>query len=177
MPFRARPSRVTAATCAVWRHRLLASRTFASPSHLSVLPDAPVCSCFSLSHNQTPPAGFYYDVWYALSRRQWHGTGSGRKRCGKRRRKDGRAVIVWLWDAGSALGVTDDESRARQAAETFIHNGRATVARVEKATLVTGIRALNPGYARTGQGWTAQPRRNGWIRWVPLLTSPEVAAS
>jgi hypothetical protein len=86
-------------------------------------------------------------------------------------------VIVWLWDAGSALGVTNEESRARQAAEAFIRSGGADVARVEQARLVTGIRSLNPGYTRLGYGWTAQPRKNGLIRWVPLAASPEQAAS
>jgi hypothetical protein len=86
-------------------------------------------------------------------------------------------VIMWLWDAGSGHGVTDDQSRARQAAEAFMRSGRADAARVEKAHLVTGIHALNPAYARTGHGWTAQPRRGSLIRWVPLPASPEQAAS
>jgi hypothetical protein len=92
----------------------------------------------------------------------------------------GATVIVYLWDAdgpaSNALGVTDDESRAREAAEAFIHSGRATAARVEMAHFVTGVRSLNTGYARLGQGWKAQ-LRNGRIRWVPLPASPELAAS
>jgi hypothetical protein len=86
-------------------------------------------------------------------------------------------VIVWLWDAGSALGVTDNESRARLAAAAFIRSGRTTAARVEQAHFVSGVRTLNPGYMRTGQGWTAHPRGNGRIRWVPLPASPEMAVS
>jgi hypothetical protein len=86
-------------------------------------------------------------------------------------------VIVWLWDAGSGRGVTDDQTRARQAAETLIRTGRADAARVEKALLVTGISALTSGYMRTGDGWTAQPRRAGLIRWVPLPAAPQQAAS
>ena len=86
-------------------------------------------------------------------------------------------MIVWLWDAGSGHGVTDDETRARQAAEVLMRSGQADAARVEKAHLVTGIRALTSGYARTGHGWTAQPRRGGLIAWVPLPASPERAAS
>jgi len=81
-------------------------------------------------------------------------------------------MTVWLWDAGAARGVTDDETRAREAAEAFIRSGRADTARVERASLVTEVRALTTGYARTGQGWTAQPRRNGPIRWVPLRSHP-----
>jgi hypothetical protein len=86
-------------------------------------------------------------------------------------------VIVWLWDAGSARGVTDDESRARRAAEAFMRSGRADTARVEKALAVTGISALASGYLRTGHGWTAQPRRDGLIRWVPLPAAPQRVAS
>ncbi len=86
-------------------------------------------------------------------------------------------MIVWLWDAGSALGVTDDESRARESAAAFVLSGRAGTARVEQAHFVSGIRALNPGYARLGHGWTAQPLRNGPVRWVPLPDPPEQAAS
>jgi hypothetical protein len=43
-------------------------------------------------------------------------------------------VIVWLWDAGSGRDVTDDQARARQAAEMLIRTGRADAARVEKRT-------------------------------------------
>jgi len=86
-------------------------------------------------------------------------------------------VIVWLWDAGSGRGVTDDQARARQAAEMLIRTGRADAARVEKAHLVTGLSALTSGYMRTGHGWTAQLRRGGLIQWVPLPASPQRAAS
>jgi hypothetical protein len=86
-------------------------------------------------------------------------------------------MIVWLWDAGNAAGVTDNESRAREAATVFVLTGRATSARVEQAQFVSGIRALNPGYARLGQGWTARPGEDGRVRWVPLSASPEQEAS
>jgi len=86
-------------------------------------------------------------------------------------------VIVWLWDAGSGRGVTDDQARARRAAEVLMRSGRADVARVEKALAVTGISALASGYLRTGHGWTARPRRDGLIRWVPLPAIAHRAAS
>lgn len=86
-------------------------------------------------------------------------------------------MIVWLWDAGSGRGVTDDQTHAQLAAEAYMRSGRADAASVEKAHLVTGIRALHPGYARTGQGWTAQHRRGAPIQWVPLPASPQRAAS
>ena len=72
--------------------------------------------------------------------------------------------------------MTDDDARAREAAETCLLTGQATAVRVEKAHLVTGIRALNPGYTRTGHGWTARPRRDGQVSWVPLPASLELPA-
>jgi hypothetical protein len=86
-------------------------------------------------------------------------------------------VIVWLWDAGSGRGVTDDQAHARRAAEALMRSGRADAARVEKAHLVTGIRALASGYTRTGHGWTAQPREGGPIRWEPLPAARGRSAS
>ena len=55
-------------------------------------------------------------------------------------------MIVRLWDAGSGHGVTDDQARARRAAEVLVRSGRADAARVEKALAVTGISALASGY-------------------------------
>jgi hypothetical protein len=86
-------------------------------------------------------------------------------------------MIVWLWDAGSGHGVTDDQARARRAAEVLMRSGRADAARVEKALAVTGISALASGYLRTGHGWTAQHRQDGLIRWVPLPAAPQRVAS
>ena len=77
-------------------------------------------------------------------------------------------MLVWLWDAGRARGVTDNEVRARKAAEAFMRNNRAIdEARMEMA-VVNGPHALNPGYARTGRGWQAVRGPRGGVRWVPL---------
>jgi hypothetical protein len=76
--------------------------------------------------------------------------------------------MVWLWDAGRARGITDDEDRAREAAAGFIRRGRATGARVEMAVMASGPRSLNPGYTRLGCGWTARARRDGQVRWAPF---------
>jgi hypothetical protein len=91
-------------------------------------------------------------------------------------------VIVWLWDATgpirSSRGITDDEARARQAAEAWIQGGHANTARVEKALAALGIESLTSEYARTGHGWVARRRSDGRIAWVPLSASlPELAAS
>ena len=79
-------------------------------------------------------------------------------------------VIVWLWDssgpAGEASGITDDEAQARRAAEKYMRTVQACTARVERAHLRIGIHALTPGYERTGKGWSARQRRNGYIAWT-----------
>jgi hypothetical protein len=77
-------------------------------------------------------------------------------------------MIVWLWDAGRAHGISDDPVRARKAAEGFLCAGRASTALVERAHLITGIRSLYSGYERLGRGWTAHPRQDGPVRWVAL---------
>jgi hypothetical protein len=76
-------------------------------------------------------------------------------------------MIVWLWDAGSGHGISDDDGSARAAAETLIRDGQAASARVEMAVL-NSVRALDTGYGRLGRGWTAHPRPGGQVRWVQL---------
>jgi len=85
-------------------------------------------------------------------------------------------VIVWLWDAtepGSCHGITDDEARARAAAETCIRNGSSSTARVEQAHLMMGGYWLTSHYQRTGAGWSARQGSTG-ITWIPLAPAPDV---
>jgi hypothetical protein len=91
-------------------------------------------------------------------------------------------VIVWLWDASiparSGRGVTDDETRARQAAEAWMCSGNAGGVRVEKAFTVLGNATLTVGYERTGEGWAAQRDPGGRITWTPFtMPLPEPAPS
>lgn len=91
---------------------------------------------------------------------------------------EGAAVITcWLWDAGSACGVTNEEPRARRAAAEFLRTGRADTARVEKALLVPGTDTLTMVHARTGVGWSAHRHRDRRITWKPLPAARELAAS
>ena len=80
-------------------------------------------------------------------------------------------MIVWLWDAPGpdccGRGVTDDEGRARESAETYLRNGHANTAQIEQAWTVLGIQTLTSGYERTGQGWRAR-LRDGGIIWEPF---------
>lgn len=91
-------------------------------------------------------------------------------------------MIVWLWDAGGAVhsgrGITDDEARARQAAEAWLRDGHADCARVEMALTVLGAATLTFGYERTGEGWAATGHRDGQVTWMPFTaTRPELAVS
>ncbi len=88
-------------------------------------------------------------------------------------------MIVWLWTAGdSRLGVTDDEARARRAAEECIRDGAAHSARVERAAVVLASATLTSDYERTGHGWAAaQCHRDGLITWVPFPEPLKRAAS
>ena len=86
-------------------------------------------------------------------------------------------MIVFLWDAcepGRFHGVTDDETRARQAAEARLLDGRASTAQVEMAHAVLGITTLTSGYRRTGNGWQAQRggARSG-ITWEPFAAAQD----
>lgn len=81
-------------------------------------------------------------------------------------------MILWLWDAGSAHGVTDDESRARKNVTTLMQSNAANCARVESATLVTGVRTLTMIYRRTGNGWLARRDGSGQIRWEAVSQVP-----
>jgi hypothetical protein len=83
-------------------------------------------------------------------------------------------ITCWLWDAGSACGVTDEEPRARKAAAACMRAGVADMARVEKALFAPGVGTLTMLHARTGIGWSAY-RRNGRIRWKPLPAAGEPA--
>ena len=86
-------------------------------------------------------------------------------------------MTVWLWETGSEREVSDDLSRACEAAEACLRRGQAGPARLERALLLVGGDWLTSGYHRTGEGWLAQPRRDGEVSWVPLEGAPELAAS
>jgi hypothetical protein len=81
-------------------------------------------------------------------------------------------MLLWLWDAsnpGQYHGVTDNETSARKAAETYINNGQATVARIEPAHLVMDGWWLHSRYQRTGTGWTARRSGRG-VCWVQVTS-------
>jgi hypothetical protein len=71
-------------------------------------------------------------------------------------------MIFYLWEAVRdtpeprfTLGVSDDDKRARDAAEDCLRDGQVGLARVELARLATNARSLTRDYVRTGLGWRA----------------------
>jgi hypothetical protein len=95
------------------------------------------------------------------------------------RTNEGRNVIMYLWTAPGrdtaafrrASGVTDDQSRARQAAELLLRTGQAATAYIECAYTAMAAATLNSCYVRTGAGWWAQLSQAGQVVWTPFTTS------
>lgn len=77
---------------------------------------------------------------------------------------------VWLWSAGNWLGVTDDEGRAKLAAQASLRDGGT--ARVELAIAALGGRELSARYIRTGAGWTGHAVA-GDVTWSPQIPHPQ----
>jgi hypothetical protein len=88
-------------------------------------------------------------------------------------------IEVWLWDAcvplRSGHGISNDEGRARQAAEDCLRGCRGSAARVDRARGVLGDR-LTDDYQRTGPSWSARRRRNGQVTWRLLPAGGALAA-
>ena len=89
----------------------------------------------------------------------------------------GSAVVtVWLWKSGTAEGVTGDEKRARQLAESFMGVDTAT-ALVKSALFISGPELLADSYYQPlGTPWSARRGRDGQVQWR-LTASPKLAAS
>ena len=90
-------------------------------------------------------------------------------------------VFVFLWDAtapaGSGGGVSDDQARARTAAEAWMRaHGPGSAAQMQKALAMIGTRDLDDCYQPMGHGWTAHRHADGRITWVPPAPAPLLAA-
>ncbi len=86
---------------------------------------------------------------------------------------------MYLWTAPgresaafrTASGVSDDQSRARQAAELVLRTGQAATAYIECAFTAMTAATLNSCYVRTGAGWRAQVSQAGQVVWTPFTAS------
>ena len=74
-----------------------------------------------------------------------------------------------------ATGVSDDQHRAREAAETALRNGHASTAYVERVYTAVVAPALSLCYVHTGTGWQAQLGQAGRVEWTPLTAPCESA--
>lgn len=82
-----------------------------------------------------------------------------------------------------ATGVSDDQARARQAAEAALRTvtrrtsdgvaGPAGTAYVERVYTALTAPALSLGYVRTGTGWRAQVGRAGRVTWTPFTAASD----
>jgi hypothetical protein len=86
-------------------------------------------------------------------------------------------VIVWLWRAGSAEGVTDDEVKARTAAASFMRSNRVNTAVVEMAYFDDGVKSLSSGYVSADAWrWVARLHPGSRVSWSSVAAKSEVAA-
>jgi hypothetical protein len=86
-------------------------------------------------------------------------------------------VIVWLWAAASAVGVTDDQANARRAAVFVMRSAGTDAAVVEQAYFIFGARSLSAGYERAGgPRWVARRHPGGRVSWRMRPEEPGLAA-
>lgn len=86
-------------------------------------------------------------------------------------------VIMYLWTAAGhdiasfrAAGVSDDQARARNAAEALLRTGKAGTAYIECAYTAMATNTLSLCYVRTGTGWQARLGQAGRVDWTPFTT-------
>jgi hypothetical protein len=87
---------------------------------------------------------------------------------------------MYIWTAPAngvagfrrSTGVSDDQDRAREAAESALRAGQAGTACVERVYTAMAVPALSLCYVHTGMGWRAQVGRTGSVVWTPFTTGP-----
>jgi hypothetical protein len=84
---------------------------------------------------------------------------------------------MYLWTASGhdivnfrAAGVSDDQARARNAAEALLRTGKAGTACIECAYTAMATSTLSLCYVRTGTGWRARLGQGGQVVWTPFTT-------
>lgn len=83
---------------------------------------------------------------------------------------------MWLWATGSAVGVTDDHTRARRAAVFFMRSTGTDAAVVEQAYFVSGNRSLSAGYEKAAaERWVARRHPGGRVSWRMRPAEPGLA--
>jgi hypothetical protein len=76
----------------------------------------------------------------------------------------------WTWDGtadgGAARGLSDDETRARDAAEAWLRANPGATAVLTRAHLADGATTLSAFWVRTGHPKQSRRLHNGRITWV-----------
>lgn len=88
---------------------------------------------------------------------------------------------MYIWTASGtpaarfrkASGVSNDQRRARQAAENALRTGRSGTAYVERVYTAVATPTLSLSYVRTGTGWEARLGRAGRVEWKPFTSAVE----
>jgi hypothetical protein len=90
-----------------------------------------------------------------------------------------RSVPVFLWQAGTASGVTDDFARAQERAADVLRRDPRASAIIESADYEPGFQTLNAGYARLPDEplWRARRSPGGKVTWQLRMPSPQQAAA
>ena len=88
-------------------------------------------------------------------------------------------MIVYLWSAGTAEGVTDSPRKARRHAAAWMGRQKADTALIEQAHFIPGIESMEAGYTRTPRDpyWAGRRHPSGRISWRLCVRAPELAAS
>lgn len=76
-----------------------------------------------------------------------------------------------------ATGVSDDQHRARAAAEAALRRGHASTAYVERVYTAVAAPALSLCYMRTGTGWQARLGKAGRVEWTPFTAPAETVSA
>jgi hypothetical protein len=74
-------------------------------------------------------------------------------------------VIVFLWSAGTAAGVTDSGRKARRQAAGWMRRQQTVTARVEPAHFIPGTETLDTGYIYGGLHWAGRRHPSGRVTW------------
>jgi ABC-type sugar transport system substrate-binding protein len=84
-------------------------------------------------------------------------------------------VIGWEWEGAAAgragCGVSDDEDRARKAAEAWLNANPQGTAVLSAAWLADGATTLSAYWARTGRARRSQRLEDGRIVWARIPVS------
>jgi hypothetical protein len=116
--------------------------------------------------------------------RNWH-VGYQNPGCDDQNGRRRAIVIMYIWTAPGtgaagflrATGVSDDQNRARAAAEAALRTSHADTAYLERVYTAVAAPALSLCYIRTGTGWKARLGHAGRVEWTPFTAPVETLSA